>query len=455
MSVLLVSRKNRTLRRLSGVLSWLTRMFFRIAVQPTSVEFLVHMSLAAGVSSINSLADNNDGDASPNLEKHDNSNKNNVSLSRSEHVPRNSITIRHQRIDQTSVTGAQLDLQWRQLQHVEYLTDGGNSWIHTAVYDGKPVVVKTLKPECQDVVLAINEIEGELAVHSRLNHPNIVDLVGAGTTSRGVRFVVLERLDGGTLTQMLGYDTRIRDRRRRFWKKKQFPFLDVLRVARSIAQAMAYCHEHAIPGSVVLHRDLKPDNIGACSNSQPGKGLDLLCAGLRNESNFVCFHIPGFTLDGRVKILDFGLAKVVENASVDSEEVYTMSGETGSLRYMAPEVADALPYNYSADVYSFGIILWELNAFKKPFEGLNRDLFYERIVHGGERPPLNRKWPPDLTKLISECWDADMRNRPKFKDIVRRLDEMLEKEKGGAPGAKKQFLPKKLTGMIDRHSTWF
>jgi hypothetical protein len=45
---------------------------------------------------------------------------------------------------------------------VEYLTDGGNSWIHTAVFNGKPVVVKTLKPECQDVALAINEIEGEL-----------------------------------------------------------------------------------------------------------------------------------------------------------------------------------------------------------------------------------------------------------------------------------------------------
>jgi len=100
------------------------------------------------------------------------------------------------------------------------------------------------------------------AIHARLNHPNIVSLVGAGTTSKGVRFVVLERLDGGTLTQMLGYDTRIRDRRRRFWRKKQLSYLDVLRCARAIADAMGYCHEFAIPGSMVLHRDLKPDNIG-------------------------------------------------------------------------------------------------------------------------------------------------------------------------------------------------
>lgn len=100
------------------------------------------------------------------------------------------------------------------------------------------------------------------AVHAKLNHPNIVSLVGAGTTSKGVRFVVLERLDGGTLTQMLGYDTRIRDRRRRFWKKKQFSYLDVLRTARSIADAMAYCNGEAVPGCMVIHRDLKPDNIG-------------------------------------------------------------------------------------------------------------------------------------------------------------------------------------------------
>ena len=122
---------------------------------------------------------------------------------------------------------------------------------------------------------------------------------------------------------------------------------------------------------------------------------------------------------------------------------------------MAPEVADALPYNFRADVYSFGIILWELNAGKKPFDGLNRELFYERVVHGGERPPLHRKWSKELTALMSECWDADMNNRPRFRDIVSRLDSLVDKEKGGSSASKKkQFLPK-ISGMIDRHSTWF
>jgi serine/threonine protein kinase len=161
-----------------------------------------------------------------------------------------------------SITRAKLDLQFCQLHNLEYLTDGGNSWIHTAVFQGASVVVKMIKPECQNVEMVINEIERELDVLSRLNHANIVNLIGAGRTSRGARFVVLEWLGGGTLKQMLAYDNPIRDRRHRFWRRKSDSFLDALRIARSIAEAMKYCHEVAIPGCVVLHRDLKPDNIG-------------------------------------------------------------------------------------------------------------------------------------------------------------------------------------------------
>jgi serine/threonine protein kinase len=67
-------------------------------------------------------------------------------------------------------------------------------------------------------------------------------------------------------------------------------------------------------------------------------------------------------------------------------------------------VAESLPYNHKADVYSFGIILWELNALKKPFEGLDRDQFYDRVIRGGERPLPNKKWPEDLATLMTECW---------------------------------------------------
>jgi len=67
---------------------------------------------------------------------------------------------------------------------VECLTDGGNTWIHAAVIAGRPVVDKTLNPECQDVALAIHEIEGELDIHSKLVHKHICGFVRAGCTNR-------------------------------------------------------------------------------------------------------------------------------------------------------------------------------------------------------------------------------------------------------------------------------
>ena len=281
----------------------------RAIMRPQAVEFLVHLSLATAVTSVNSLAEDvmvdtphrHVGAAHPHsasahaaaggggsrsesappgpLYHHGDPHSGPAHLTPQQQQHQQAFGGALQRHPQQqqqqhhlpgppgqkkgfSVTGACLDLKWNSLKNVEYLTDGGNNWIHTAVMAGRPVVVKTLKPECQDLALAINEIEGELEIHAQLDHLNIVGLVGAGTTSKGSRFVVLERLDGGTLTQHLGYDTRIRDRRRRFWKKKQFSYLEVLSCAKSLADAMAYCHESAIPGSMVLHRDLKPDNIG-------------------------------------------------------------------------------------------------------------------------------------------------------------------------------------------------
>ena len=169
----------------------------RIILVPSAVEFLIHMSLSAAVTSVNALAldgliDNNrsgisggDGTYEKTILVDSNNNQlttatatdgSNDGASRSEHGVRgskgtavgiyrptqNNSAISYQRADKTSITGARLDLQWRQLLNVEYLTDGGNSWIHTAIFDGKPVVVKTLRPECQDTALAINEIEAEV-----------------------------------------------------------------------------------------------------------------------------------------------------------------------------------------------------------------------------------------------------------------------------------------------------
>lgn len=145
---------------MSGIYAlYLPSIRHRIIMQPAAVEFLVHMSLSAAVASVNSLADD-----CLVADRADGKSSQHKAMSRSEHSAPVAArkTVPHQRVSHTSITGAQLDLKWQQLSNLEYLTDGGNSWIHTAVYNEKPVVVKTLKPECQDVAVAINEIEGEL-----------------------------------------------------------------------------------------------------------------------------------------------------------------------------------------------------------------------------------------------------------------------------------------------------
>lgn len=165
---------------------------------------------------------------------------------------------------------------------------------------------------------------------------------------------------------MLRYKSRMRNIKvgRLFKKqKKQMPPFDVLKCARSLAVALEYMHKKAVPSCMLLHRDLKPDNI--------------------------CFE-----LDGTVKLLDFGLVRIVQNANSKSEEAYDLSGETGSLRYMAPEVAKGHPYNHKVDVYSFGIILWEMKAGKRPFGALRgKEDFFKFVVQRGDRPPLDhRNW---------------------------------------------------------------
>jgi len=419
---------------------------------PFAIEFLMHMALATAIAAVNVNLNQDpkniiDPSHRPRLpfsmpHHHDHSTGEGIDpMSQSEHNDPRLILPHHAAppIPDTAPLEApppklNFNIDYETLLNREYLTDGTNNWIHTAVMNKLPVVVKELKPECEDDVRATNEIEEELAIHSKLRHPHICAVHGAGITKKGSRFIVLERLDGGMLAQVFGYRARIRDRRKRFARrKKKMSSMDALNCALAIAEALDFCHGRAIPGCMVIHRDLKPDNIG-------------------------------FALDGTVKIIDFGLATIVKNASPDSDEVYNLSGETGSLRYMAPEVADARPYNQKADVYSFGMILWELLSYEKPFDGMDRQQFYERVVHGGERPPISRRFPMKWTQLISQCWSSDSEQRPSFNNIAETLKEMVEVE--ASKSHKSLFSKftdrhnkgrehddkKKLT---ERHSTWF
>jgi len=101
--------------------------------------------------------------------------------------------------------------------------------------------------------------------------------------------------------------------------------------------------------------------------------------------------------------------------------VYKLSGNTGSLRYMAPEVAKGEPYNTSADIYSFAILLWQIYSLEKPFEDYNVKMHRELVIHGNQRPPINPRWPEKLSNLISSAWSTNLSERPTVYKIMHVL----------------------------------
>jgi serine/threonine protein kinase len=107
-----------------------------------------------------------------------------------------------------------------------------------------------------------------------------------------------------------------------------------------------------------------------------------------------------------------------------------MTGQTGSRRYMAPEVAQDRHYNKSVDVYSFGMLLWEMCMLEKPFHGYTSKKHMTLVVLGGERPPLDSfhcpYWPAKLQDLIKHCWCSNPHHRPTFSEVKTELAKIME-----------------------------
>jgi len=165
-------------------------------------------------------------------------------------------------------------------------------------------------------------------------------------------------------------------------------WVERLTVAKNIALAIQYLHKHD-----VVYRDLKPDNIG-------------------------------FNDIGDVKIFDFGLAKRLQKQDKLENDLYNLTGNTGSLRYMAPEVAMGLPYDQRVDAYSFGILFWQLCSLTTPYSGYTCKMHADFVVRQGDRPQPDLSWQRSWIDLMMACWDPDIYDRPDFKDIV----EVLENE---------------------------
>ncbi len=127
----------------------------------------------------------------------------------------------------------------------------------------------------------------------------------------------------------------------------------------------------------------------------------------------------GFDVRGDVKLFDFGLCKEIpDSEGYKSNALYKLTPRTGSIPYMAPECMMLEKYNHKADVFSFGILLWEMFALKIPMKGFDRRDYTEKVCKGGFRPSCGGMNIPTMTKsIMKECWSEKVRDRPEFDRI--------------------------------------
>ncbi|XP_070468915.1 ephrin type-A receptor 5 isoform X9 [Equus przewalskii] len=234
-----------------------------------------------------------------------------------------------------------------------------------------PVAIKTLKVGYTEKQR--RDFLGEASIMGQFDHPNIIHLEGVVTKSKPV-MIVTEYMENGSL------DT--------FLKKNdgQFTVIQLVGMLRGIAAGMKYLSDMGY-----VHRDLAARNI------------------LIN-SNLVC------------KVSDFGLSRVLED---DPEAAYTTRGGKIPIRWTAPEAIAFRKFTSASDVWSYGIVMWEVVSYgERPYwEMTNQDVI--KAVEEGYRLPSPMDCPAALYQLMLDCWQKERNSRPKFDEIVNMLDKLI------------------------------
>ena len=133
---------------------------------------------------------------------------------------------------------------------------------------------------------------------------------------------------------------------------------------------------------------------------------------------FWCLPLyQGFDVRGDIKLFDFGLATEFDK---EKHGPYKLTGDTGTIRYMAPEVAMEQTYTEKADVYSFGILLWQLMSLESPYGRMPAQKIEYSVCHLGLRPKIDASWPEPIQKLLEDCFASQPR-RPSMDQVCTVL----------------------------------
>jgi eukaryotic-like serine/threonine-protein kinase len=250
---------------------------------------------------------------------------------------------------------------------------------------GRHVALKFIPENLADDHKSLERFEREARAASLLNHPNICTIHGI-EDNNGHPFIVMEKLEGESLKQCIG--------------GKPIETERLLDISIQVADALAASHAKGI-----VHRDIKPANIF-------------------------------LTASGQVKVLDFGLAKLVHNVGTDSDGGATDDSLTavgvipGTAVYMSPEQARSDEIDFRSDLFSFGVVMYEMASGKKPFTGKNSLMTLDSVLHAKPIPPaeLNPKVPVELEGIIGKAMEKDRKERYQSATQMKADLQQLKRE---------------------------
>ncbi|KAL0874553.1 hypothetical protein Bca101_024258 [Brassica carinata] len=265
---------------------------------------------------------------------------------------------------------AKWEIMWEDLQIGERIGIGSYGEVYRAEWNGTEVAVKKFLD--QDFSGdALTQFKSEIEIMLRLRHPNVVLFMGAVT--RPPNFSILtEFLPRGSLYRLLHRPNHQLDEKRR------------MRMALDVAKGMNYLHTSH---PTVVHRDLKSPNLLV-------------------DKNWV------------VKVCDFGLSRMKHHTYLSSKST------AGTPEWMAPEVLRNEPANEKCDVYSFGVILWELATSRIPWKGLNPMQVVGAVGFQNRRLEIPDDIDPTVAQIIRDCWQMEPHLRPSFTQLMRSLKRL-------------------------------
>ncbi|XP_052468703.1 mitogen-activated protein kinase kinase kinase 9-like [Carassius gibelio] len=272
-----------------------------------------------------------------------------------------------------------LQIDFSELVLEEMIGVGGFGKVYRAIWKGKEVAVKAAQRDPdEDISQTLESVRQEAKLFAMLKHPNIMGLLGVCLQEPNL-CLVMEYARGGPLNRALA--------------GKRIPPSILVDWAVQIAHAMLYLHCQAIVP--VIHRDLKSSNI-------------LILERVENDD------LSNKTL----KVTDFGLAREWHRT--------TKMSAAGTYAWMAPEVIRSSTFSKGSDVWSYGVLLWELLTGEVPFRGIDGLAVAYGVAMNKLSLPIPSTCPEPFARLMEDCWNVDPHARPLFTSVLDQLTAIEE-----------------------------